>query len=51
MAAVNNRLRTVLGQRGVSPDALAEICEVDPKTRIQRDLRPAQLDPSVPYVR
>ncbi len=32
MAAVNNRLRTVLGQRGVSPDALAEICEVDPKT-------------------
>lgn len=32
MAAVNDRLRTVLVQRGISPDALAEICEVDPKT-------------------
>ncbi|MET8829591.1 helix-turn-helix transcriptional regulator [Streptomyces sp. NPDC004610] len=29
---MNDRLRTVLGQRGVSPEALAEVCEVDPKT-------------------
>ncbi|MEU2424720.1 XRE family transcriptional regulator [Streptomyces sp. NPDC007851] len=29
---MNDRLRTVLGQRGVSPESLAEVCEVDPKT-------------------
>lgn len=30
--AVNERLHSVLAQRGVSPEALAEVCEVDPKT-------------------
>jgi transcriptional regulator with XRE-family HTH domain len=32
MAAVNDRLHSVLAQRGVSPESLAEVCEVDPKT-------------------
>lgn len=32
MRCVNARLRSVLAQRGVSPDALAEVCKVDPKT-------------------
>lgn len=32
MAAVNERLHSVLAQRGVSPELLAEVCEVDPKT-------------------
>jgi transcriptional regulator with XRE-family HTH domain len=29
---VNERLRSVLAQRGVSPESLAEACQVDPKT-------------------
>lgn len=29
---VNERLHSVLAQRGVAPDSLAEACEVDPKT-------------------
>ncbi|MFF5280093.1 XRE family transcriptional regulator [Streptomyces sp. NPDC013171] len=29
---MNERLHSVLAQRGVSPEALAEACEVDPKT-------------------
>ncbi|MFF4448187.1 XRE family transcriptional regulator [Streptomyces sp. NPDC001502] len=29
---MNERLHSVLAQRGVSPDGLAEVCEVDPKT-------------------
>lgn len=32
MASVNERLHSVLAQRGVSPELLAEACEVDPKT-------------------
>ncbi|MGY3680828.1 transcriptional regulator with XRE-family HTH domain [Streptomyces sp. TE33382] len=32
MATVNERLHSVLAQRGVSPESLAEACEVDPKT-------------------
>lgn len=32
MASVNERLHSVLAQRGVSPELLAEVCEVDPKT-------------------
>jgi len=32
MAPVNDRLHSVLAQRGVSPESLAEVCEVDPKT-------------------
>ncbi|KQX09290.1 XRE family transcriptional regulator [Streptomyces sp. Root431] len=32
MASVNERLHSVLAQRGVSPESLAEACEVDPKT-------------------
>ncbi|MFI5943991.1 XRE family transcriptional regulator [Streptomyces uncialis] len=29
---MNERLHSVLAQRGVSPESLAELCEVDPKT-------------------
>ncbi|MFF9000161.1 XRE family transcriptional regulator [Streptomyces achromogenes] len=29
---MNDRLHSVLAQRGVSPESLAEVCEVDPKT-------------------
>ncbi|MFI5803483.1 XRE family transcriptional regulator [Streptomyces sp. NPDC051561] len=29
---MNERLHSVLAQRGVSPESLAEVCEVDPKT-------------------
>lgn len=32
MWRVNERLHSVLAQRGVAPEALAEACEVDPKT-------------------
>ncbi|CAK7287071.1 hypothetical protein SGPA1_50037 [Streptomyces misionensis JCM 4497] len=32
MTPVNDRLHSVLAQRGVSPESLAEVCEVDPKT-------------------
>jgi transcriptional regulator with XRE-family HTH domain len=32
MAPVNERLHSVLAQRGVSPESLAEACAVDPKT-------------------
>lgn len=32
MATVNDRLHSVLAQRGVPPESLAEVCEVDPKT-------------------
>jgi transcriptional regulator with XRE-family HTH domain len=32
MASVNERLHSVLAQRGVSPESLAEACQVDPKT-------------------
>src|SRR5882757_1360958 len=32
MASVNERLHSVLAQRGVTPELLAEACEVDPKT-------------------
>jgi hypothetical protein len=32
IASVNERLHSVLAQRGVSPESLAEACEVDPKT-------------------
>nr|WP_308251457.1 helix-turn-helix transcriptional regulator [Streptomyces albireticuli] len=32
MVPVNERLRIVLGQRGVTPERLAEVCGVDPKT-------------------
>lgn len=32
MSSVNERLHSVLAQRGVSPESLAEVCEVDPKT-------------------
>lgn len=32
MASVNERLHSVLAQRGVSPESLAEACHVDPKT-------------------
>jgi hypothetical protein len=32
MALVNERLHSVLAQRGVSPESLAEACEVDPNT-------------------
>lgn len=32
MTSVNERLHSVLAQRGVSPESLAEVCEVDPKT-------------------
>lgn len=32
MVSVNERLHSVLAQRGVEPAALAEACEVDPKT-------------------
>lgn len=32
MTPVNERLHSVLAQRGVSPESLAELCEVDPKT-------------------
>lgn len=32
MTSVNERLHSVLAQRGVSPESLAEACEVDPKT-------------------
>lgn len=32
MTSVNERLHSVLAQRGMSPDSLAEACEVDPKT-------------------
>jgi transcriptional regulator with XRE-family HTH domain len=32
MGSVNERLRSVLAQRGVSPESLAAACEVDPKT-------------------
>lgn len=29
---MNDRLHTVLAQRGISPELLAEVCDVDPKT-------------------
>lgn len=32
MITVNERLHSVLAQRGVSPESLAEACKVDPKT-------------------
>ncbi|SEO49440.1 hypothetical protein SAMN05216267_102854 [Actinacidiphila rubida] len=32
MFCVNERLHSVLAQRGVTPESLAEACEVDPKT-------------------
>lgn len=32
MVPVNERLHSVLAQRGVAPESLAEACEVDPKT-------------------
>lgn len=32
MAFVNERLHSVLAQRGIPPESLAEVCEVDPKT-------------------
>lgn len=32
MATVNERLHSVLAQRGLSPESLAAVCEVDPKT-------------------
>ena len=32
IASVNERLHSVLAQRGVTPELLAEACEVDPKT-------------------
>jgi transcriptional regulator with XRE-family HTH domain len=32
ICGVNERLRSVLVQRGISPESLAEACEVDPKT-------------------
>lgn len=32
MSSVNDRLHSVLAQRGVLPESLAEVCEVDPKT-------------------
>jgi len=32
MAPVNERLHSVLAQRGIPPESLAEVCEVDPKT-------------------
>lgn len=32
MTPVNERLHSVLAQRGIPPESLAEICEVDPKT-------------------
>lgn len=32
MGSVNERLHSVLAQRGVTPEVLAEACEVDPKT-------------------
>lgn len=32
MAVVSDQLRSVLEQRGIHPDELAEACEVDPKT-------------------